>query len=315
MSAPLVTVGITCFNAQDTIARAIASAINQDWPNAEIVIVDDASGDGSVDLISRAIANEPRTRLIRHETNKGAAQARNTILEHAKGEFVAFFDDDDESLPNRLSAQVACIEAHEARTGASLVACFASGERLYSNGYAKPIPAIGSRGARVPEGREVADYLLFYGVRKDLFYGAGVPTCALMARMATYRAVSGFEPALRRVEDVDFAIRLALKGCHFVGTEQKVLVQHASVAPDKSPEKNLEGEVFLADKHANYLKSRGRYYYARNWPQLRYWHFKRNYLKFGMVLAGLMARHPIVATSHLIETGPKRLIHERSMKK
>lgn len=315
MSAPLVTIGITCFNAQDTIERAIASAINQDWPNVEIVIVDDASVDGSADLVVHAIVNEPRARLVRHETNKGAAQARNTILAEARGEFVAFFDDDDESLPNRVCAQVSCIEAHEAKTGTDLVACYASGERLYSNGYAKPIPAIGSRGPRVPRGSEVADYLLFYGIRKDLFYGAGVPTCALMARMATYRAVGGFEPALRRVEDVDFAIRLALKGCHFAGTEQKVLVQHASAAPDKSPEKNLEGEIFLADKHASYLRSRRRYYYARNWPQLRYWHFKRNYLRFGMVLAGLIARHPIAAVSHLLETGPKRLIHERSMRK
>lgn len=315
MATRLVTVGITCFNAKDTIERAIASAVGQDWPNLEMVIVDDASSDGSADVIARAIANEPRARLIRQLNNAGAAQARNAILAMARGEFVAFFDDDDESLPNRVSAQVACIEAYEAQSGAKLVACYASGERRYRNGYTKPIPAIGSRGPRAPQGPEVADYLLFYGIRKDLFYGAGVPTCALMARASTYRAVGGFEPALRRVEDVDFAVRLALKGCHFIGTEQKVLVQHASAAPDKSPEKNLEGELFLADKHASYLKSRRRYYYARNWPQLRYWHFKRNYLRFGIVLAGLVARHPITAVSHLIETGPKRLIHERSMRK
>lgn len=315
MAAPLVTVGITCFNAEDTIERAISSAAGQNWPNLEIVIVDDASSDASADVIARAIAGEPRARLVRLAENAGAAQARNTILAEAKGEFVAFFDDDDESLPDRVSAQVACIEAYEARTGARLVACYASGERRYGNGYVKPIPAIGSRGSRAPHGAEVADYLLFYGVRKDLFYGAGVPTCALIARRSTYREVGGFEPALRRVEDVDFAVRLALKGCHFIGTQQDVLVQHASAAPDKSPEKNLEGEIFLAEKHASYLRSRRRYYYARNWPQLRYWHFKRNYLKFGMVLAGLVARHPIAAVSHLIETGPKRLIHERSMRK
>jgi glycosyltransferase involved in cell wall biosynthesis len=41
MTVPLVTIGLTCFNASDTVARAISSALAQDWPNIELLIVDD----------------------------------------------------------------------------------------------------------------------------------------------------------------------------------------------------------------------------------------------------------------------------------
>ena len=51
MIHPLITIGITCYNAEKTILSAINSAINQDWPNFEIIIVDDFSADGSVKII------------------------------------------------------------------------------------------------------------------------------------------------------------------------------------------------------------------------------------------------------------------------
>ena len=54
-----------------------------------------------------AIADDPRARLIYHRHNTGPGGARNTILSNASGEFVAFFDDDDASLPNRISEQMA----------------------------------------------------------------------------------------------------------------------------------------------------------------------------------------------------------------
>ena len=55
MNKPLITIGITCFNAEKTIERALLSAINQDWPNFEIIVVDDASTDSSkiIDLCNR----------------------------------------------------------------------------------------------------------------------------------------------------------------------------------------------------------------------------------------------------------------------
>lgn len=309
---PLITVGICCYNAADTIERAIGSALAQTWPNLEVLVVDDASSDDSAERVAVLASRHANLRLIRHPANWGPGQARQTLLDNAKGEFIALFDDDDASVPERLAVQYARMLAYERETGTRLIACYASGERLYENGYCKLVYAIGSR-PQVPHGPAVADYLLFYAKRPGWFYGAGTPACALMARRSTLLAVGGFDASLRRVEDVDLAIRLALAGAHFIGCPERLYRQHATKAPDKSPEMNLQAEQQIADKYADYLRSVSRYGYARNWPRLRYHHFKRQYGRFLVTLLGLFCRAPVKTLSHLLQTGPRRLRHERRM--
>jgi glycosyltransferase involved in cell wall biosynthesis len=315
MSAALVTIGITCFNAADTVARAVASALAQDWPNLEVIIVDDFSTDGSVEVLMAAIGDDPRAKLVRHGCNLGPGSARNTILSEATGEFIAFFDDDDESLTGRVSNQVRILATYEQRLEHRLIACYASGIRRYPNGYTLALPAIGSRGEQLPYGPEVVDYLLTYRRRPDWFYGSGTPACSLLARHSTFIAVGGFDPQLRRVEDADFAIRLGLMGGHFVGTERILFIQHSTNATDKSPERNLEAQQRLVCKHKAYLESVGRYEYAKRWPKLRYWHFKRRYGRFVLGFLGLLLHSPVEATRHLVSTGPRRLWHERRMQR
>jgi glycosyltransferase involved in cell wall biosynthesis len=312
---PLVTIGMPCFDARDTILRALESALAQDWPAVEIIVVDDCSRDDSAERVARAIAHEPRARLVRHQRNTGAAGARNTIIAEARGAFVAFFDDDDESRPNRIREQMRVLTAHESATGARLVACHAAGERRYSSGYTKPLPAIGSRGSELPHGAAVADYLLFYGRKPGWFYGSGTGSGSLLARRETFVAVGGFDARLRRIEDVDFAIRLALMGGHFVGTVESLFIQYATSALDKAPESNRDAEIALAEKHRAYLQPLRRYDYARRWPKLRYWHFKRRYDRFALEFLMLLLRNPVAATCHILATGPARLRHERRIRR
>jgi len=312
---PLVTIGITCFNAKRTITRAILSALSQNWPNCEILIVDDYSKDDSVAVIKRVIAGNKKVRIIVHDHNKGPASARNTLLKEAKGEFLIFFDDDDESFPNRVTKQVETLTHYEKKLGHNLLACYASGIRYYPNGYKKELPAIGSKGKEVPNGKTVADYLLFYQKHPGWFYGAGVPACALMARTSLFKKVNGFDENLRRVEDVDFAIRLAFIGTYFVGTLEPLFIQYATEAADKSPEKNLEAEQRIVKKHREYLRSIRCYYYALHWPKLRYWHFKRHYWLFILELVGLFLKNPLRVLMHLSSTGPRRLWHELKIRR
>lgn len=310
--AERVTIGITCYNARDTIERAIKSALAQDWPDVEILVVDDASGDGSADLVAEMLDGVDGARLIRHDENGGTGVARNTIVAEASGAFIAFFDDDDESLPGRIAAQVAAIRAVETAYDTHLIACYAGGERRYENGYVKPIPAIGAQGVP-PHGPAVADNLLFYRRLPEWFYGSGVPTCALMARTSLFREMDGFDAQLRNIEDVDFAIRLALRGGWFIGTEQSLFIQHATDAPDKSPERKRDAAIAIAEKHRDYLRSVGRYAYARRWPLLRYHHFKRQYGRFFITFLAIFFRNPVAATRHILATGPRRLRHEHLM--
>ena len=101
----LVTIGITCYNAELTINRAIESAICQDYQNKEILIVDDCSSDNSQNLIINYTSKFRNIYLFKHDVNKGPSGSRNTIIKNANGKYIIFFDDDDESYNDRVLIQ------------------------------------------------------------------------------------------------------------------------------------------------------------------------------------------------------------------
>jgi len=106
MSTPLVTVIMPIYNAQATLKRAIASVQTQSLTDLEICAVDDASFDKSWDALNALAEGEPRLRIFQHKNNLGAAAARNTALEEARGRYIAFLDADDEWLPEKLERQI-----------------------------------------------------------------------------------------------------------------------------------------------------------------------------------------------------------------
>src|SRR5262245_21111054 len=108
-----VTIGITAYNAATTIERAVRSASAQSWHPCEIIVVDDCSNDSTPDILADLQTATSGLRLFRNEANSGMAAALNTILTFAQGEFLALFDDDDESLPDRIEAQLKRIVDYE----------------------------------------------------------------------------------------------------------------------------------------------------------------------------------------------------------
>ena len=310
---PLITIALTCFNAEDTIERAINSALSQTWPNKEILVVDDCSSDKSIAIINKIADQHSIVKVLLNEKNKGTAASRNRLIDNAAGEFVAFFDDDDESSPERVKAQYKRIIEHEAKSEESLIACYASGSRIYPNGYSLNLEAIGSRGV-VPEGALVANYILFNERVEDVFYGTGTPTCSLMAKTDVFHQLGGFDQDFRRVEDMDFAVRLALRGGHFIGCSEMLFTQYATQGTDKSAACNFEAENKLLDKHQKYLEKLKRYRYAKNWFLVRYCHFSGD--RIGMLRALITAwfQNPILITRHFLSSAPRRLLHEMKMK-
>lgn len=307
-----VTVGIACYNARDTIARAVASAAAQDWPDLEILVVDDASSDGSAEAARAALAGVNGGRLIVRPANGGVAAARNTLLAEATGHYIVFFDDDDESAPERVAVQVARIEA-EPQDGVPVL-CFATGARRYPNGYEVQADAIGSRG-RAPSGEEMLAYLLVNDRAPDAFYGAGVPSCALMAPVAALGAAGGYDEALGRVEDVDLALRMALANARFVGCPERLYLQHATQGSDKTPACNLAAELRVVEKHCEWLMARGLYRHARGWFCFREAWFARRRVEALARAALLFAAMPRLTLRRLRQSGPARLTHERSMQR
>jgi glycosyltransferase involved in cell wall biosynthesis len=101
---PLISVVVPAYNAQDKIASTLESIIAQDYGNIEIIVVNDASTDGTADAARGALSMCARTwRVIEHEENRGECAARNTGMDAAVGEYVQFFDADDLAEVNFIS--------------------------------------------------------------------------------------------------------------------------------------------------------------------------------------------------------------------
>jgi GT2 family glycosyltransferase len=108
MSHPLVSVIIPVYNCERFVAEALRSVLAQDYPNLEVIVVDDGSTDATVSIVESL---GPRIRLLR-QRNLGPAAARNRAVQASAGEYLAFLDGDDAWLPGKVSAQVEFAQAH-----------------------------------------------------------------------------------------------------------------------------------------------------------------------------------------------------------
>jgi glycosyltransferase involved in cell wall biosynthesis len=107
---PRVSVVVATYNAAEFIGETIRGILKQTHSDFELIVVDDASSDHTVDRIS-AFGDE-RIRLIRNPRNVGVANARNIGMDAATGDYLATNDHDDVSLPERLERQVAFLGRH-----------------------------------------------------------------------------------------------------------------------------------------------------------------------------------------------------------
>lgn len=96
---PKISVIIPLYNKEPIIERSLRSVLYQDYNDFEVIVVNDGSTDKSADIV-RSI-NDSRIRLIEQE-NGGPSKARNTGVQHTKGEWIVFLDADDELLPDAL---------------------------------------------------------------------------------------------------------------------------------------------------------------------------------------------------------------------
>jgi glycosyltransferase involved in cell wall biosynthesis len=101
---PLVSVYIPTKNRCSLLERAVLSVLGQDYPNIELIIVDDGSTDATASFLAMLLKKHSNISVNRHEYSQGACAARNWAINHAKGEFVTGLDDDDYFLPHRISS-------------------------------------------------------------------------------------------------------------------------------------------------------------------------------------------------------------------
>ncbi len=104
----IVSIIIPCFNGERFVAEAIGSALGQTYRNREVIVIDDGSTDGSVDVI-KSFGDRIRWEA---SPNRGACAARNRGVELANGEFIQFLDADDVLLPAKIESQMPFFSQH-----------------------------------------------------------------------------------------------------------------------------------------------------------------------------------------------------------
>jgi len=109
---PLVTVIVPAYRAAATIAHSLASLQAQTYPHLQIIVVEDAGGDETAEIVRQLARDDVRLSLVRQPVNRGAYGARNAGLERATGAFVTVHDADDWAHPQRIDRQVRHLLAH-----------------------------------------------------------------------------------------------------------------------------------------------------------------------------------------------------------
>lgn len=102
----LVSIIVPVYNNEKYIEQTIRSVQAQTYQDWEMLMIDDCSTDSGAQIIQKLLAEDRRLKYFRLETNSGAAIARNTALENAKGQYIAYLDADDLWLPIKLEKQI-----------------------------------------------------------------------------------------------------------------------------------------------------------------------------------------------------------------
>lgn len=107
---PFVSVVVPCYNYGRYLATAVTSALDQDRVDVEVIIVDDASSDGSAAIALQLAEHDSRVRVIEHESNQGHICTFNDGLAEAKGDYVVLLSADDALAPGALARATALME-------------------------------------------------------------------------------------------------------------------------------------------------------------------------------------------------------------
>ena len=187
MGHPVVSVILPTSNRVHLLPRAVQSVLAQSFSDWELMVVDNGSTDGTGALMRRFQEKDRRIRYLT-EVKKGLSRARNLGLREAKGEFIAFLDDDDEWLPEKLSRQVAFLESHP-EIGL-----------LYSCAYVKD-----AKGVAIGLKPSAAPVFTF----EELIERNSIPILTVMVRHHCIEKVGGFDNDLALSEDYDLWLRIS----------------------------------------------------------------------------------------------------------
>jgi len=258
MQKPLITIGVLCYNAEATVGRALDCALSQEWSNKEIIVVDDASTDNSLSILEEYKEKYPQILVIKHDTNQGTSIARNTVFSNFKGDYLAFFDDDDVSAPDRIKEQFKRLNEFKD----PFAFCYCNRKTITADGIEKDKVTKGI-GWKSPEpfGEAVAKHWLLNLSEPQFSWGAAGFGC-FMAHRDAIRKVGFCDEKMLRAQDIEYAVQASFLGCHFVSVDRPLLHQYVTDTADKNYSRGLQSHLHMAKKYKDFSKRYCMYWYS-----------------------------------------------------
>jgi len=191
---PKVSIIIPTYNRAELLPRTIKSVLNQTLKDFELIIVDDGSTDNTKEVVEEIQKKDKRIRYIRLDKNSGApAHPKNVGIQNAKGDYIAFLDDDDEWLPEKLEKQI----------------------ELFKNSQKKNLGFVGCNTLVIDEQKNKKyEYKMpkYKNVFQRLFGANFIRSLGnVIVKRNVFREVGLFDENLKYADDTDMWIRIAQK--------------------------------------------------------------------------------------------------------
>jgi glycosyltransferase involved in cell wall biosynthesis len=239
MAPPKVSVIIPTQNRLSLLQRAIHSVFCQTEQNFELIVVDDCSSDGTLQYLERLAGQDVRVKPILRKEAGGGSVARNCGILASKGQWIAFLDDDDEWLSNKLELQLAKLE-----TTPGAVACSSSYLTRNAFGFTRMV--------RVPKAANFEDLL-----KGSVLGGASVCICDANA----LRQVDGFDASFRSGQDWDLWTRLSQIGLIVSCMEATVIYgTHSGIRISTNMDAQYKGARHFYFKYRRFMSASLRTY-------------------------------------------------------
>jgi glycosyltransferase involved in cell wall biosynthesis len=235
---PVVSIVLPTYNRTDDLGRAIGSVLDQRFANFELVVVDDGSSENTRAVLERF--DDERIEYIEHGINRGGSAARNTGIEASSGEYIAFLDDDDAWLPDKLGRQIEELEARP-EEWVGVYCDFEVVRHGVSSRLRESIAAV--LPVEIPSHRPEGGTELLPTVLMGKFPLGGTST--LLVRRTAIDRLGRFDPTFQRHQDWELLVRLLRIG-KIACVDEELVVKHESNQSPATAVKAAKRRFFAA---------------------------------------------------------------------
>jgi glycosyltransferase involved in cell wall biosynthesis len=214
--APKVSIVMPVYNGMEWLDRTVGFLLVSDFTDFEFIMIDDGSSDGSYEKLLEFAAADGRVKVYKNETNMGIAKTRNRGMALARGKYIAPMDQDDWSLPGRLGAEVAYLDAHPdvaaVDVGTILMRKYYQGIRKARAGAISYLFDSDEQEAALLTAEERDE-----NIRLSLFFSCAVPTQSAMMLRKDYLTEHqiAYHEDIRYADDYRLFVDLVKSGAKF----------------------------------------------------------------------------------------------------